>query len=153
SCGNQLGQLDLFCGRCGASAERASAPALVVPHPMDEYPTGLLAGRILVLGLLLNAAGQTGEMLSLFAQESAGVLSWGLLWDVSLVFCWLWWFLSIRGALRRRGALTPGWGGFGSWFVPIINLIRPYQLVREVWRAAGAGSSGTIVVVWWCACL
>lgn len=45
----------------------------------------------------------------------------------------------ISRAYRNLGALStwktafsPGWA-IGSWFVPIINLVRPFRIVRETW--------------------
>jgi hypothetical protein len=55
---------------------------------------------------------------------------------------------------------TPG-QAVGSFFIPFINLIRPYEVMREVWQASDPGvsprSSATfrnaetsrLVIVWW----
>lgn len=57
---------------------------------------------------------------------------------------------------------TPGWAA-GSWFIPFLNLVRPYQIVRETWKKSDPGvdhSGGfaddgpaarpaTLVGVWW----
>ncbi len=32
----------------------------------------------------------------------------------------------------RKPSFTPGWA-IGSWFVPFLNLVRPYQIIRETW--------------------
>ena len=37
------------------------------------------------------------------------------------------------GALGQR--FSPGWA-VGWWFVPIMNLFRPYQVVKEVWKVS-----------------
>lgn len=45
-----------------------------------------------------------------------------------------------------------GWT-IGAWFVPFLNLVRPYGLVRDLWKGLGAriaGSPGPWVVgAWW----
>lgn len=57
---------------------------------------------------------------------------------------------------------SPGWA-IGGWFVPFLNLVRPYQIVKETWTKsdpavgfsggyadAGPGArSATLVGVWW----
>jgi len=32
----------------------------------------------------------------------------------------------------RKPSFTPGWA-VGSWFVPFLNLVRPFQILRETW--------------------
>ena len=59
----------------------------------------------------------------------------------------------------KRLEFTPGWS-VGWFFVPILNLIKPYQAIMEIWKqsdpAQVAGSQsqrlpkpGTIVTWWW----
>ena len=36
---------------------------------------------------------------------------------------------------------TPGWGA-GAWFVPFLNLVRPKQIVDDMWRPPMASPSG-----------
>ena len=47
---------------------------------------------------------------------------------------------------------SPGWA-IGSWFVPIMNLFRPKQMVNDVWRAGGGDSDdakpGLLLLGWW----
>ena len=44
---------------------------------------------------------------------------------------------------------TPGWS-VGWFFVPIMSLFRPYQVVRELWHVShGAEAEGHAVVRWW----
>lgn len=59
-------------------------------------------------------------------------------------------------ALGARGlTFTPGWC-IGWFFVPIMNLFKPYQAVSEMWQASLSGSktsrnqtSSSIVGLWW----
>jgi hypothetical protein len=50
---------------------------------------------------------------------------------------------------RRYGH---GWA-IGSWFVPILNLWRPKQIINDVWRAGGRDESdarpGLLLLSWW----
>lgn len=51
--------------------------------------------------------------------------------------CFLAWLHRAYGNLRSLGARqldsSPGWAVV-SFFIPILNLFRPYQIVRETWR-------------------
>jgi Domain of unknown function (DUF4328) len=79
-------------------------------------------------------------------------------WGVAIVV-WLIWQYSAHRRLRRAGVadlrFTPGWG-VGWWFVPIANLFKPYQAVKELWMASdpapmvGAdGPSRPAILPWW----
>jgi Domain of unknown function (DUF4328) len=52
---------------------------------------------------------------------------------------------------RRYGH---GWA-IGAWFVPILNLWRPKQIVNDVWRAGGTNAEdsepGWLLLIWWTA--
>jgi len=64
------------------------------------------------------------------------------------------------GALSsRKLSFTPGWA-IGAWFVPFLNLVRPFQIVRETWWISSAPSdaersapafspSAPAVIKWW----
>jgi tetratricopeptide (TPR) repeat protein len=64
--------------------------------------------------------------------------------------------------LARHGTeYSPNWAAFG-FLIPIVSLVRPYQVVREMWDETQAGAredplratpSHTIVIVWWLAFL
>jgi hypothetical protein len=44
---------------------------------------------------------------------------------------------------------TPGWA-VGWWFVPILNIWRPYLVMRDLWRhSAPMARSWTLLKVWW----
>jgi hypothetical protein len=73
------------------------------------------------------------------------------------------WFSRVDGTVRTLGAagLRHGHGwAVGSWFVPFLNLVRPKQMVDDVWRASdpqlpqGAGMLTTgraprWLMLWW----
>lgn len=68
------------------------------------------------------------------------------------------WLNQSNKLAREAGAqglrFSPGWT-VGCFFIPIINLWKPYQAVADIWKAsknpAGMGTvaTGDIVVVWW----
>lgn len=73
------------------------------------------------------------------------------------------WFFRARDNLPRLGAkhlkYGPGWT-VGGWFVPFLNLIRPFQVASEIWRestrvwARRAGDDprrpgDALVGLWW----
>jgi tetratricopeptide (TPR) repeat protein len=53
---------------------------------------------------------------------------------------------------------TPSWA-VGWWFIPIANLVRPYQAIREIWKASSPNSldatswqaekSSPMLLAWW----
>jgi len=44
---------------------------------------------------------------------------------------------------------TPGWS-IGWYFVPIANLFKPYQAMKEIWNVAHRGESSThTIIAWW----
>jgi hypothetical protein len=51
---------------------------------------------------------------------------------------------------------SPGWA-VGCWFVPFLNLVRPFQVVREIWQRSdpaidtsiSVGSSTPMIGWWW----
>lgn len=51
-------------------------------------------------------------------------------------------------ALGHRASFTPGWT-IGAWFVPFLNLVRPYQIASAMWRHASAKVGNSPVVGWW----
>lgn len=61
---------------------------------------------------------------------------------------------------RRSDAMNPaelhhtsGWA-IGGWFVPFLNLVRPYQMVQDVNRASTSrGGDHPVVLAWWLAFL
>jgi hypothetical protein len=65
----------------------------------------------------------------------------------------------LRQAYRNVDVVAPGrrryghgWA-IGSWFVPILNLWRPKQIVNDVWRAGARDDAdaepGALLAVWW----
>ena len=50
------------------------------------------------------------------------------------------WFRTAYGNLHKKAvglAYTPGWAA-GAWFVPFLNLVRPYQIMKELYARTQA---------------
>ena len=60
----------------------------------------------------------------------------------TIVFVCRWFHLAARHALARQAPLdvTPG-GAVGSWFIPFLNLVRPFTLTRQMLSTSGADQS------------
>jgi hypothetical protein len=115
-------------------AETASAVlALLWPEtPLFEEPP-----RLLLLVLVLSAV---VSLVSAAIQIACAVL-----------FCV--WFYRVYCNLLALGEprlrFAPGWAP-GGFFVPILNLFRPYQIAGEIWqRSEGAVQGGGPVPLWW----
>lgn len=123
---------------------------------------------VVELGLLRRA--QRGERVT-FAEAEASddrVAMVGVVWLVSWLVAgivWLIWQHRAHRQLRQLGTrglqFTPGWG-VGWWFVPVANLWKPYQAIKELWVASdpekGAsdwrgGKAWTVLPWWWAAWL
>jgi Domain of unknown function (DUF4328) len=60
----------------------------------------------------------------------------------------------LRAAYRNIDLLAPGlrrhghgWA-IGAWFVPILNLVRPKEIVNDVWRAGGSRGAADPLPPW-----
>lgn len=90
-----------------------------------------------VIGGLLDGSVVTQQVLDAEAfYGNVGMLQ--LLTYVPCVVLFLVWFARVDTAARLVGAVGfrhgHGWA-VGSWFVPILNLFRPKQMVDDAWRA------------------
>lgn len=76
----------------------------------------------------------------------------------TVVVC-LFWMYRAYANLKMMGsketAITPGWA-VGYWFVPLVNLYRPYKTMQELWsRSATANAAGAVAAapsligLWW----
>lgn len=62
-----------------------------------------------------------------------------------------WFFLAYRHTSRSAGhALNhrPGWA-IGAWFVPFLNLVRPYTIMKELVIENSPDGASTALVSWW----
>jgi hypothetical protein len=74
---------------------------------------------------------------------------------------WIFWLYRAYRRLQQIGSnttdYTPGFA-VGSWFIPFLNLVRPYQVIRELWLRSQTQNEGSYVEtddapvmlrVWW----
>ena len=70
-------------------------------------------------------------------QAMIGVVQVGLFLACAIVFSM--WFHRAHKNLKAGGLndlqYTPGWA-VGGFFVPFLNLVRPFQLINEVWAGS-----------------
>jgi hypothetical protein len=77
---------------------------------------------------------------------------------VVLIVIYCVWVYRANYNARQLGAtgmkFSPGWA-VGWYFIPIANLWKPYQAMREIWQASAAPASwqdqprGSILPLWW----
>jgi hypothetical protein len=105
-----------------------------------------LLERIDLGGLVSFAEGTALE-----EQILASTNGFGLLFVASVVVGCMWQFRGQRNlTLAGRPSLrfTPGWA-VGWWFIPIANLWKPFQAVRELWSRSDPDERSYVVRGWW----
>jgi hypothetical protein len=122
-----------------------------------------------ICNLAITAAGAQGafqeDNVSIAGAVVALVLALGVFASLVLgaVFFGMWMNRAAHNvrALGHMGfEISPGFG-VGSFFIPILNLWKPYQAMQDIWRASNAGRgdswlsvpTGDIVKGWWAAWL
>lgn len=122
------GQCILTLGQC--------LEAFVLGHPIDDpsedFSSPLAIATAAALGL-----GGLGQLVTLLLCAAA--------------FCF-WFYRAAKnaehfahGAFVEHGA---GWA-VGGFFVPILNLVRPYQMARQIERLSGSTVESPIIGFWW----
>jgi hypothetical protein len=84
-------------------------------------------------------------------QGVAGLAQFGA-WIACVVIFIMWMFRAYKNVdAVARGArrYDHGWA-IGAWFVPILNLFRPKQIINDIWRAGGnQPEPPALLAVWW----
>jgi hypothetical protein len=152
----------------GARSRTAMARRRALPAMLAVGVCAALAGAAVATGVLqlavLQQIGAGAEVSESLAAVSDGLYGGvGLLQLLATVVAgilWLRWLHAAYGALREVGSgyttFTPGWA-VGYWFVPLVNLVRPYQIVRELWQRSESanaldalpGQTPNLVSGWW----
>lgn len=90
---------------------------------------------------------EQGILLGMRAAELAGVVL-GILFLALFVAATVFWLMWVHRTYRNLPALgaeglkySPGWA-VGYYFIPILNLVRPYQIMSETWRASDSRHAG-----------
>ncbi|MDX6274281.1 MAG: hypothetical protein QOJ92_1491 [Frankiales bacterium] len=163
------------CPSCAAPVGEVARPAFdclaVVSQP--KLPPGVTGEPVSLLGALavggLAAAALLQLTQAVAALKSAGAIGDGdtdassvhglrltltillALAGVGATVAFFFWLRRVvrnadrLGLLRQR--FNSGWT-VGAWFVPVLNLWRPKQIVNDAWSGSGAGSR-TLVDWWW----
>ncbi len=78
----------------------------------------------------------------------------GLIVGITVFLVFLFWVNRMIRNLRMLSGqamtFTPGWA-VGWFFIPVANLFRPFQVMREIWRVShgSVATKGTLVGWWW----
>jgi hypothetical protein len=157
---------DRVFGPSEAYVSRSEAPHRIRPtRRIADAVVALLATQVFLLGAealaLLNRIrlaerAREGHFVTLAEVEQANnlVVASAVVWFVlfavtGIVWC-VWQHRAQRNAIELAyGKLefTPGWA-VGWWFVPFANLVKPFQTVRELWKASHGGDNGRVVATW-----
>jgi hypothetical protein len=121
--------------------------------PSLEGRAQLAKGGLIAMGITNVVLAGLGAVPGEAAQLATGLA--GLLYlvgfVVTIVFFCRWFHLGVRYATGRGGSIgyTPA-AAVGSWFIPFLNLVRPFDVTRRMLGAAGAdaGSVGTWQALW-----
>ena len=144
----------------GSSRATAAVILLGTTAALDLAAVGSDLAEIELLSRIEAGAGVTMAEVETNDDRQAAI---GLIQIVVLIatpIAFLMWLHRVRRNLTALGAeglrFTPGWS-VGWWFVPIMNLFRPFQIMSETWRANDPGAVGddwpsarrTPLIGWW----
>ncbi len=106
-----------------------------------------LSGVLVLVGLAMPLAGVAASEAGALPEGLSGphLLLWVLQWlgSIATGVAWVVWSLRLRRALATRVPVDglPGAGALvGFWFVPVWNLVGPYQSIQRLWDAAAPAS-------------
>lgn len=143
--------------------------------PLGWRTTACIVGIIATVALGFAQTGATlafGDVLRNPAPENLGMLAMlglvGLLVSAVSIFTWVmflvWTHLAAKNvrAFGQEGLeYTPGWA-VGWWFIPVASMWKPFDAMREIWRASdpetvGRGASKSwresvvpgVLTAWW----
>lgn len=87
--------------------------------------------------LLLNIEDYSQEQLEMNDLRHGGIAVLHLIALITLIVVFIQWFRRAYNNLHKTGEFslkfTEGWAA-GAWFVPFINLVRPYEIMAEIWE-------------------
>jgi len=155
----------------------ATQSAVGVKHPFDSAgPRATFAVAMLGISIFLDALSMISSMMQvqLLNQISQGrdftdaeldmndgrealIGLAGIVCYLVTATAFLFWFHRVHRNLPALGATnlkySPGWA-VGSFFIPILNLFRPFQIMKEVWEHSLSSSAhrfSSLVGLWWAA--
>jgi hypothetical protein len=121
--------------------------------PRSTWLTVLLATQIVLLiaGILgtlseiellerVQSGGFVTPQEATSSDERVAAIGWlSVVAFVATVVVWCMWqhraHANVHAADRRMLTFTPGWS-VGWWFIPFANIWKPFQAVREIWKAS-----------------
>jgi hypothetical protein len=176
NCGHNVAQA-AFCTACGtpsggAPAQAAgsyppslshgppssfaatAAAAALQPPPRTDAADSSQSARILQWFLLADTLLAAISLLPLFADSPGSWFRSFQFWlGVATAGVWLHWLRAAYRRLTQTQGVQAKRGTILCWFIPPMNLIRPFQLVRYLWNSSGDPTSALTLYVWWAACL
>ncbi len=114
---------------------------------LSDFKLGIYSSEALA-----NAAAESNDK----RQQIIGVFQFGI--AITTIILFAMWIYRANFNSRALGAqnmkFTPGWS-VGYYFIPILWFWKPYQAMKEIWRASKAPTSwesvarGTVLPWWW----
>ena len=129
----------------GSSRATAAVILLGITAALDLVAVGSDLAQIELLSRIEAGAGVTVAEVETNddRQAAIGLIQIAVLIATAIAF--LMWLHRVRRNLTALGAkglrFSPGWS-VGWWFVPIMNVFRPFQIVNETWQASDPGAAG-----------
>lgn len=114
---------------------------------LSDFKLGIYSSEALV-----TAAAESNDK----RQQIIGVFQFGIAISTIVVFA-MWIYranLNSRALGAQNMTFTPGWS-VGYYFIPFLNLWRPYQAMKEIWKTSknpvawGGEERGAILPWWW----
>lgn len=118
---------------------RAAAAGLVASTLASWIALGVHLAHVIELNKQLSGSGGDAEQLATIAGTLR--LAQGLqiaVFSLTAVLFLAWLFrlrINVRALGVRKLEFSRGWSVLG-FFVPVLNVVRPYQVMAEVWRAS-----------------
>lgn len=160
------GQMRYWDGQAwGPPGAGAEAPRVAAPQDLRQLATltswaiGAVAVLEVISALASVAVDSFGDLGVLLAVDAVGGVAFVLAIGVFIT-----WFHRAYRNLPRLGPVRPrhgsGWA-IGTWFVPVLNLVRPYGMTWELWTAgdptqherfgsrAYRREQGKLIPAWW----
>jgi hypothetical protein len=138
-----------------AGRARWAAGALTLIVILDIVSVG---SSVMQLNLITDLQGASPPSEALInandsREQTIGLIYFGAYILTIVVFLqWLHRIVANLVPIGAHSTWSPGWA-VGAWFVPFLNLVRPYQIVKEAWDGSDpnpAGSTTTSMLGgWW----
>ena len=113
-----------------------------------------LLGVMLALNLVLMVGKLFGEREGIFAGNFGVLATFALLGCTAIAFL-NWFYRAYRATAEAEGTRYAPGQAVWTFFVPILNLFRPYQIATDIWRrSAPPGPIEThghsfVILLWW----